>query len=160
MIMYGYMYVMDGWYYSAMICYSCLSCIACISIKDFECLHKNCMGKPSALPSPVEIPRLLRVVPDPSSVVRSSKFSRATMCTFSPYNCPLDADRHLLAPCAFCERYFLSSGLSKQRHSCSHRNTTPSQRPVCGCFASARSAVRGAYLTLAYLALRCLMVVP
>jgi hypothetical protein len=59
--------------------------------------------------------------------------SPGTTCTFAPDNCPVvDADRHLLAPCIFCGRYFPSGGLSKHQHSCSHRNTTPSQPPACG----------------------------
>jgi hypothetical protein len=55
-----------------------------------------------------------------------------TTCTFAPDNClVVDVDRHLIAPCTFCGRYFLSGGLSRHQHSCSHRNTTPSQ-PLAG----------------------------
>jgi hypothetical protein len=59
--------------------------------------------------------------------------SPGTACTFVPDNCPVvDADRHLLAPCTFCGRYFRSGGLTRHRHFCSHRNTTPSQPPAFG----------------------------
>ena len=59
--------------------------------------------------------------------------SPETMCTFAPDKClVVDADRHLLAPCTFCGRYFRSGGLSRHQHSCSRRNTTPSQPPACG----------------------------
>jgi hypothetical protein len=75
---------------------------------------------------------LLRVVPDPSSVVRPYKFPWDNV-QFRPDNCPLvDADRHLLAPCTFCGRYFRSGGLSRHRHYCFHLNTTPSQPLACG----------------------------
>jgi hypothetical protein len=54
-------------------------------------------------------------------------------CTFAPDNCPVvDPDRHLLAPCTFCGRYFRSGGLGRHQHSCFHRNTTPYQPPACG----------------------------
>jgi hypothetical protein len=59
--------------------------------------------------------------------------SPGTTCTFAPDNCPaVDADRHLLAPCTFCGRYFRSGGLSRHQQSCYHRNTAPSQPPACG----------------------------
>jgi hypothetical protein len=58
--------------------------------------------------------------------------SPGTTCTFAPDNCPIvDADRHILAPCTFCGRYFRSGGLSRHHHSCSHRTTTPSHPPAC-----------------------------
>jgi hypothetical protein len=44
----------------------------------------------------------------------------------------VDADRHLLAPCTFYGQYFLSGGLFRHQHSCSHNSTTPSQPPACG----------------------------
>jgi hypothetical protein len=54
-------------------------------------------------------------------------------CTFAPDNYPVvDADRHCLAPCTFCGRYFRSGGLSRHQHSCIHRNTTPFQPAACG----------------------------
>jgi hypothetical protein len=59
--------------------------------------------------------------------------SPGTTFNFALDICPLvDADRHLLAPCTFCGRYFRSGGLSRHRHSCFHLNTTPSQPPACG----------------------------
>jgi hypothetical protein len=59
--------------------------------------------------------------------------SPGTTCTFAPDNCPVvDADRHLLALCTFCGRYFRSDGLSRHQHYCFHRNSTPSQPPACG----------------------------
>jgi hypothetical protein len=76
--------------------------------------------------------RVLRVVPDPFSAVRLSEFPYDDV-HFRPNIClVVDADRHLLAPCTFCGRYFWSGGLRRHQHSCSHRNTTPSQPPACG----------------------------
>jgi hypothetical protein len=86
----------------------------------------------NALPRSFEVRCLLRVVPDPSSVVRPSKLPWDNV-HFRARRLPSSGcRRHLLAPCTFCGRYFRSGGLSRHQHFCFHRNTTPSQPPACG----------------------------
>jgi hypothetical protein len=83
-----------------------------------------------ALPWSIEARHLLRVVPDPSSVVRPSK-SPCDYLQLCFRQFPIHvAYRHLITPSR--GRHFRCGVLSKRHGSCCYRITSPSQPLACG----------------------------
>jgi hypothetical protein len=100
-------------------------------------------GSPNVLPRSFDVRWLLDAFLPTLQALCAHLNSPGTTCTFAPDNCPtLNNDRHLLAPCTFCGRYFRSSGVRRHQHYCFHRSTTPFQPRACGA-SLPRSAVSG-----------------